>query len=474
MRTDCISPTLSQGSVGRRKVEARFDGGAISSDGGALLLSEVARRHGLWKAMAACFTDHRDARLIEHPLEHLLAQRVLGLALGYEDLNDHDRLRRDPLLAAAVGKQEPDGRARARERDRGKALAGSNTLNRLELTPDVSSTQARYKKVVCDFGAMDRLLIDMALSGQDEAPERIILDIDATDDLIHGKQEGRFFHGYYGNYCYLPLYIFWGDRPLLARLRTAEREPARGVVEELSRIVAAIRSQWPETRIWLRGDSGFAREPIMAWCETHGVDFILGLSRNARLEAAIEDELEVARARCEESGVAARVYKDFEYSTRETWSRERRVIGKAEHLPAKANPRFIVTSLGADAFDGSTLYEEHYCARGDMENRIKEQQLGLFADRTSAGTVRANQLRLYFSTFAYVLLAELRRVGLAGTDLAAAQATTIRERLLKIGARVRITVRRIWVSLSEAHPLRDIFSRAFNSIEEALPRLIPE
>ena len=471
MWTECNPGKLVFGRLGRRRVESAFDGGAISSDGGLLLLREIADRHGIFTAAASCFTDHRKSSLIEHRVEELIAQRVLGLACGYEDLNDHDALRHDPLFGVAVGKREPTGKNRRRVRDQGKSLASSSTLNRLELTPAHAGPGGRYQKIVCHFKAFDRLFLDMGLSIDDKPPTRIILDIDATDDIIHGNQEGRFYHGYYGHYCYLPLYVFWGDRPLLARLQTADKDPARDAVKELKPIIEAIRSQWPEVDIWLRGDSGFARDALMSWCEKHHVHYLFGLARNRRLEKAIVQEQAQAKRIQVETGAPARRFKDFEYRTLTSWSRARRVVGKAEQLEGKANPRFVVTSLPPHQVEAEELYQTHYCERGEMENRIKEQQLDLFADRTSTKQQRSNQIRLWFSTLAYVLLAELRRVGLHNTALQNARVGTIRTRLLKIGARIRVSVRRVRVSLSSCHPLAELFATAWKNIEAGLPRI---
>jgi hypothetical protein len=372
--------------------------------------------------------------------------------LGYEDLNDHDVLRKDSVLALLVGKQDLTGEERVREQDRGHPLAGSSTLNRLELSTPANAPQDRYKKIAADPAALDRLLIDVFLESRRKPPRQIWLDLDATDDPLHGRQEGRFFHGYYRCYCYLPLYIFCGEHLLCARLRPSNQDAAAGSVEELERIVAQIRKRWPKTRIMIRGDAGFCREAIMAWCEANQVHYVLGLARNQRLQRALGKEMEAARAAHERTGKPARRFRDFRYRTRKSWSRERRVVGKAEYLPNKANPRFVVTNLSPRQASAKRLYEKLYCARGDMENRIKEQQLGLFADRTSSATMRANQLRLYFSSFAYVLMQGLRRLGLTGTAYAKAQCTTIRLKLLKIGARIRITVRKVWLSFSEAYP----------------------
>ena len=452
MPTECKPEQLEFHALGRRDVIGRFDGGRITSDGGGLLLREVDKRLGLLDRLAACFTDYRNPNAIEHSVSALVAQRVYGLALGYEDLNDHDVLRKDSVLALLVGKQDLTGEARVREQDRGNPLAASNTLNRLELsTPEAAPTD-RYKKIAADPDALDHLLVDVFVESHRKPPREIWLDLDATDDPLHGHQEGRFFHGYYRCYCYLPLYIFCGEHLLCARLRPSKQDASAGSVEELERIVGQIRARWPKTRIVIRGDAGFCREAIMAWCEANNVRYVLGLARNKRLQRALGKEMEAARAAHERSGKPARRFRDFRYRTRKSWSRERRVIGKAEYLPNKANPRFVVTDLSPREASAKRLYEGLYCARGDMENRIKEQQLGLFADRTSTATMRANQLRLYFSSFAYVLLHGLRRLGLADTVHARAQSTTIRVKLLKIGARIRITVRKVWLSFSEAYP----------------------
>jgi hypothetical protein len=466
--TECSTSQIEFEGLGTRRVTGAFDGGRITSDGGVLLIREVAERGSLLRRFASCFTDHRDADLIEHTVESLISQRVYGLACGYEDLNDHDTLRDDPLLAAASGKADPLGEDRIRERDRGHALAGKSTLNRLELTPSDADASSRYKKIVYHPDRIEAFFVDAYLDAHAQPPDRIILDLDATDDPLYGRQEGRFFHGYYRCYCYLPLYVTCGDFVLASKLRTSDRDGASGAVEEVERIVEHIRSRWPMVKITVRGDSGFAREELMAWCETHSVDYILGLAKNTRLIAEIAAELEAVKAQSEASGTAVRTFKDFRYQTRDSWSRERRVVGKAEHIPGKSNPRFVVTSLSAEAIDARTLYEDEYCARGEMENRIKEQ-MELFADRTSTATMRANQLRLWFSALAYVLMNEVRRVGLAGTKMAQAQCSTIRTRLLKIGALVRVSVRRVLVSFSSAFPLQDLFAAAIRNIRAAYP-----
>ena len=380
----------------------------------------------------------------------MVMQRVVGIALGYEDLNDHDELRHDPVLAVLAGKLE------ARRSDCAP-LAGKSTLNRLELS---RNEPTRYHKVSHDAAKIETLLVDVFLEAHSHAPGQIILDLDATDDPLHGEQEGRFFHGYYDCYCYLPLYIFCGRHLLAAKLRRSNIDGSAGAVEEAARIVAQLRRRWPRVRILLRGDSGFARETLMAWCEANRVDFLFGMARNERLEAAIKDELTMAAAQSIRAGKSARRFKDFTYSTLDSWSRSRRVIGKAEVTGGDANPRFVVTSLKPVEVGGQHLYEKIYCARGDMENRIKECRLDLFADRTSTATMRANQLRLWFASMAYVLLCALRRIGLAYTQFAEATCGTIRLKLLKLGALVRISVRRIKLAMASACPYQNEFSLA--------------
>jgi hypothetical protein len=425
-----------------RRVEACFDGGSISSDGGALLLGASDRALRLVERFAGCFQDHRRPELIEHKVRTLVGQRVFGQALGYEDLNDHDVLRHDPVLAVLVGKLA------ARRRSCAPA-AGKSTLNRLELS---RPEPTRYHKISHDPAAIETLFVDFFLEAHERAPEEIVLDLDATDDPIHGEQEGRFFHGYYGGYCYLPLYIFCGRHLLVAKLRPANIDAAAGSLEEVSRIVARIRSRWPEVRIVLRADSGFAREALMAWCEANHVDYLFGLARNERLAAEIEAELAEAATESGASGAPARRFKDFMWTTRRSWSCRRRVVGKAEWTQGEANPRFVVTSLDARHADARTLYEDLYCARGEMENRIKECQLDLFADRTSTATMKANQLRLWFASMAYVLIEGLRRTGLHTTKLANATCGSIRLKLFKIGALVSISVRRVKIAITSRHP----------------------
>jgi Transposase DDE domain group 1 len=471
--TECNPTEVQLHPVGARDLVARFDGGNITSDAGGILLRELELKTGIIRQFAECFTDYRDAELIEHSVYDLLAQRVYGIALGYEDQNDHDDLRRDPLMAVLVGKADPTGNDRVRARDKGNALAGKSTLNRLELTPAGASEDSRYKKIVASCASIEQVFVKLFLQAHPKPPKRIVLDLDSTNDPVHGDQLGRFFHGYYKEYCFLPLYIFCGEHLLCAALRPADIDASAGALGHLQRIVAAIRAQWPEVKIVVRADSGFCRDHIMNWCEREHVDFLFGLPQNKRLLRIIGLEMHQAKQLSETTGQAARVFKDFTYKTHKTWSRTRRVVGKAEHLTGKANPRFVVTSLSPEEFDAVTLYEKEYCARGEMENRIKEQQLYLFADRTSADTMRANQLRLWLSSIAYTLLATLRQKALAGTEMASARCDTIRLKLLKIGAQVRVTVRKVWLSLSEAYPLRELFERVMANICRlpALPML---
>jgi len=469
MKTHCNQKAFPFQTENSRDIVAHFNGGNISSDSGGLLLKQTEQLTGIIAQFADCFTDHRDHDLSEFTVKELIAQRIYALALGYEDLNDHDELRNDPLLAVLVGKEDPTGKNRLRQRDKGKPLAGKSTLNRLELTPARANKRSRYKKITVNHHAVDIFFTDVFLQSYDKPPSIIVLDLDATDDLVHGHQLGRFFHGYYKNYCFLPLYIFCGDHLLCARLRPADIDASAGSVKELERIVSQIRSKWPDVRIIIRADSGFCREHIMFWCEINNVDYILGLAKNNRLKNEIAQELEQAKELYEQTSQASRLYKDFEYQTLESWSKARRVVGKAEYLQKGQNPRFVVTSLSADEFDAKTLYEEQYCARGDMENRIKEQQLCLFADRTSAATMRANQLRLWLSSVAYTLMNALRRLGLKGTKLAKARCDTIRLKLLKIGAQIKVTVRKVWVSLSESYPYQQLFKQVYENLRRLCP-----
>jgi hypothetical protein len=451
--------------VERRVVKAEFDGGHITSDAGVLSLREVDKKFGLCRRFAEGFTDHRNPDLIEHSVGELVRSRVMAMALGYEDLNDHDDLARDPLLALAAGKVDVEGKNRKRQRDRGRPLASKSTLNRLELTPSQLDPNNRYWKIVHEPAKLEDFFVTVFLESFAHPPDEIILDFDATDDPLHGEQEGRFFHGYYKDYCYLPLYVFCQDRLLVAKLRTSDRDAGDGAVEELARLVKRIRKKWRKTRIVVRADSGFTRENLMKWCEKHTVYYLLGLAKNQRLMKKLGKELVQAKELYEQTGHAARVFTQFSHSTRKSWSRIRRVIGKAEHLAKGPNPRFIVTNLPEEYAEPRKLYEKVYCQRGEMENRIKEQQLDLFADRTSTRAMRSNQLRLWFSSLAYVLVSTLRRVGLRGTRLAKATCGTIRVKLFKIGALIKISVRRIVVHLASACPYQDVFRQMWQNLQ---------
>jgi hypothetical protein len=405
--TECTQSSLGFEACGKREIVVRFDGGTISSDGGAFLLRQTDQRLNLLPRLAACFLDGRNQEQVEHSIQEMLSQRIYGLALGYEDINDHEQLRKDPVFGILAGRNELE-----------QPLAGKSTLNRMELG---TGAKDRYKKITFWKEAIDELLVQVFLESYPQAPEQIILDVDTTDLPLHGKQEGRFFHGYYDSYCYLPLYIFCGEHVLCARLREANHDASFGSVEEIQRIVKQIRDAWPEVRIILRGDSGFCRNQLMSWCEGHGVDFVLGLARNQRLRKIIGAQMQAATQQWNKTGQPARIFGEFDYRTKKTkkggWDRERRVVAKAEHIDGKENPRFVVTSLTSEQWAAQALYEDLYCARGDMENRIKEQ-FCLFADRVSAETIRANQMRLYLSAMAYVLVYGLRRLGLKATELA--------------------------------------------------------
>jgi hypothetical protein len=460
MQTECSADLFGFARVEGRAIVAGFDGGKMTSDAGALLLEATDRAIGLVKRFAECFTDRRAPDLIEHEVKTLVGQRVFALALGYEDLVDHDELRHDPTMAVLAGKLA------ARRKDCAP-LAGKSTLNRLELG---GPEPTRYHRIAWDGAKIEALFVDLFVDAHQHPPQQIILDLDATDDPLHGHQEGRFFHGYYDGYCYLPLYIFCGPHLLAAKLRRADIDAAAGAVEETARIVAQIRARWPQVGIVLRADSGFAREALMSWCEANGVDYLFGLAKNKRLVAEITAELAAAEEDSKATGQPARRFKEFSWSTRDSWSRQRRVIAKAEWTGGAANPRFVVTSLSQEEAAPQRLYEELYCARGDMENRIKECQLDLFADRTSAATMRANQLRLWFASMAYVLLCALRRIALQQTQFAKATCGTIRLKLLKIGALVRTSVRRIKFAMASGCPYQRDFARAHAQLINAAPR----
>ncbi len=466
MGTECNAGQLTFAGLGRRSVVGAFDGGEIASDGGALALRELEGRTGILRRLSGCFVDHRNPLRVEHDVETLVKQRVYGICLGYEDLNDHDALRRDRLMALLCDCADVVGAGRRRAADRGMPLAGKSTLNRLELSVLERAPADRYKRIVADTAAMDALLLELFVEAHGTPPAEIVLDLDATDDPLHGDQEGRFFHGHYDCYCYLPLYVFCGGHLLCARLREASHGDAAGVLGEVRRIVTHIRAHWPDTRIVVRGDGGFCREELMAWCEASGLAYVLGLPKNDVLTGMVAATLYETRVMAEMTGETTRRYDELRYAAG-SWSRARRVVARVEHSPKGPNPRFVVSNIAA--LSERALYEDLYCARGDMENRIKEQQLDLFADRTSAATMRANQLRLLLHSFAYVMLQTLRRVGLAGTRLAKAQCGTIRDRLLKVGVRVRISVRRVKLSFSEAWPRAALLRQVLGNLHALSP-----
>jgi hypothetical protein len=451
--TECNQSDFGFGECGRREIVARFDGGTISSDGGAFLLRQTDKRLNLLPRLAECFLDGRFQKQVEHSVLEMLSQRIYGLALGYEDINDHEQLRHDPVFGILAGRADLD-----------QPLAGKSTLNRLELGSDKPD---RYKKITLSTDALDELLVKIFIEAYQQAPEQIILDIDTTDLPLHGHQEGRFFHGYYDCYCYLPLYIFCGEHVLCARWREANHDAALGSKQEIEKIVTQIRTAWPAVKIILRGDSGFCRNELMSWCESQGVNFVFGMARNQKLRKIIGAQMHEATQQWKQTGKPARVFTEFKYQTKKTkkggWERARRVVAKAEQLDGKENPRFVVTSLTSEQCPTKVLYEELYCARGDMENRIKEQ-FSLFADRTSAETMCANQLRLYLSTMAYLLVSGLRRLGLKATALADAQVSTIRTKLLKIGAQIRVTVRKVWVSMASGYPWQDLYQQVWMNL----------
>jgi hypothetical protein len=451
--TECTQSSFGFKACGKREIVARFDGGTISSDGGAFLLRQTDQRLNLLSRLAVCFLDGRNQEQVEHSILEMLSQRIYGLALGYEDINDHEQLRTDPVFGILAGRKELE-----------EPLAGKSTLNRMELG---TGTKDRYKKITFWKDAIDELLVKVFLESHQKAPDEITLDVDTTDLPLHGKQEGRFFHGYYDSYCYLPLYIFCGEHILCARLREANHDASYGSLQEIGRIVTQIRAAWPDVKIILRGDSGFCRNELMSWCENHRVDFVFGLARNQRLRKIIGAQMHQATQQWNETGKPARVFTEFAYKTRKTnkggWDRERRVAAKAEHIDGKENPRFVVTSLTKERWEAQALYEKLYCGRGDMENRIKEQ-FSLFADRVSVETMRGNQMRLYLSAMAYVLVSGLRRLGLKATELAEAQVSTIRTKLLKIGAQIRVTARKVWVSMASSYPWQDLYQQVWANL----------
>ena len=451
--TECNQSSFGFEASGRREIVVRFDGGTISSDGGAFLLRQTDKRLNLLSRLSECFLDGRNQNLVEHTIQEMLSQRVYGLALGYEDINDHEQLRKDPVFSILAGREALE-----------EPLAGKSTLNRMELGTGIAD---RYKKITYWRDSIDELMVKVFIEAHQSTPGEIVLDVDTTDLPLHGKQEGRFFHGYYDNYCYLPLYVFCGDHVLCSRLREANHDASFGCLTEIRRIVAQIRAAWPEVKIVLRGDSGFCRNELMSWCESNAVDYVFGMARNQRLRKIIGPQMHEATQLWSRTGKPARVFTEFEYRTKKTkksgWDCARRVVAKAEHIDGKENPRFVVTSLTPEQWAAQTLYEQLYCERGDMENRIKEQ-FSLFADRVSTETIRANQMRLYQSAMAYILVSGLRRLGLKTTELAQAQVSTIRTKLLKIGAQIRVTARKVWVSMASSYPWQDLYQQVWTNL----------
>jgi len=449
--------------LGSRQVVADFSGGTLSSDGGVLLLRQADDHLGLTYALAQCFGDEREQVFVDHSVRQLLKQRIYGDALGYEDVNDHAQLRRDPLLAAACDKTDPLGEDRFNPKHRGRALAGPSTLNRLELS---NNRDTRCHKLPHDPAKIETCLLQIGVRCLPKRALEIVIDLDAMGHLVHGGQEGRHFSAYYDGDCYLPLYALAGNIPLWAQLRTSDQDAASGVVPALEKMVTAIRQRCSNARIIVRGDSGFCREEIMTWCEgQRQVYYCLGLAKNSVLIENLGAALADARRRYCLSGATARVFAEFEYQTQKTWSRSRRVIGKAEVSVLGDNPRFVATNLPARGFKGedrerflaARLYEEVYCARGEMENQLKQQTLDLHADRLSTHYLASNQLRLWLATFAYLLLERVRTLGLAGTDLVRATAGSVRLKMLKVAAQVRVSVRRVYVQLNTAYPWQEVF-----------------
>ena len=486
--TDCIPEQFNFGKVKGRNVIANFKGGTLTSDGGLVLVAELDKKRQITARFAECFTDYRRQGYVEHSVTDLVAQRVYGLIQGYEDLNDHDKLRADPVFAIALGKL-------SHTESKTVLLAGKSTLNRLEYCPEtvIDQTDSRYHRISHNPKRIEKLLVELFLESYRQPPRSIVLDLDVTDDQVHGSQEQTFFNTYYGGICYAPLYIFCGHHLLAAKLRPSNVDPASGALEELQRVIGLIREQWTQTQILIRGDSAYSRDEIMSWCEAQtGVDYVFGLATNNQLRMRADDVIKKAIADYEqrlspatsfleqlfqpeedltvvEEIVPGSVwYRSLCYKTQASWSRSRRVVTKVAYDSQGLKMRFVVTSLKASKIPPAKLYTEKYCPRGEMENRIKEQQLELFSDRTSTHTFEGNQLRLWFSAIAYVLMQAFRASCLARTPLATATVGTIRILLLKLGARVLSSVRRVLISISSSCPYQDIFAIAYQRIQ-ALP-----
>jgi hypothetical protein len=472
--TDCTDQPLLFQDLGRRKVVADFSGGSLSGDGGVLLLRQADQLLGVSQGLAQCFRDRRDARWVEHALDGLLRQRLFGEALGYEDVNDHDLLRRDPLLAVACEKRDPLGQDRVRRGEAGRALAGASTLNRLELS---NNKQTRYHKLEHDPARVEALVLKLGVRCVPKEAEEIVLDLDAMGHVLHGQQEGAHFNRYYDDYCYLPLYIFVGPVPLWAQVRTSDQDPIAGVVPALEKVVKALRARCPGARLIVRGDANFCREEVLSWCENQRVYYVLGFARNSALIGHLAPALAEARAaHCLCGGATVRRFTEFSYQTCRSWSRARRVIGKAEINAQGQDARFVVTNLPEQGLAGEAesrrfapqrLYEETYCARGEMENVLKQQVLDLKADRLSTHYLASNQLRLWLATLAYLLLDRVRTIGCRETELARATAGSIRLKLLKVAAVVRVSVRRVYVQLSSAYAFQDLFRVCHGRLSQA-------
>ncbi|HAA32711.1 MAG TPA: IS1380 family transposase [Cyanobacteria bacterium UBA8553] len=483
--TDCIPEQFKFGRVKSRQVIVNFQGGTVTSDAGLTLIADLDQRLKITSRLAACFQDHRQANRVEHSVKSLVAQRVYGLVQGYEDLNDHEQLRHEPMFALAVGKLMGDG-------IKPVVLAGKSTLNRLEHCPETVTNrgESRYHRIGHNTADIEKLFVEWFLESYSKPPSTIVLDLDVTDDQVHGEQEGAYFNTYYDGVCYAPLYIFCGKHLLVAKLRPSNVDPADGALEQLKRVIELIRSRWPNVGILVRGDSAYAREEIMEWCESQvEVDYVFGLSKNSRLMTMTRETQRKARVSYEGTKQTVEsfletlfhpdeelkevenlvlpciLYRSLNYQTEKSWSRLRRVVSKVEYSHTGVKIRFVVTSIPTNKVPPGELYTQRYCPRGEMENRFKEQQLELFSDRTSTHTFEGNQLRLWFSSVAYVLMNALRESCLASTDLRCAQVGTIRAKLLKLGARLLVSVRRVLVSISSGCPYQDIFATAYQCLQ---------
>jgi len=470
MDTECTEEQIDFQPLGGRQVTGQFNGGRITSDAGVLQLRELEEQFGLIERLAECFEDHRNQEHVEHSLEELLRQRIFGLVLGYEDLNDHDSLRRDPAIAAACGKEEPDGRDRKQDEDKGNPLAASATLNRLELGTEQGGPEERYKRIEPDPTKIEEVLVEFWVEMLQrrygpKGPESLVLDADASDIQLHGMQEGRHYHAYYDGYCYLPLYVFEGEWIVGAMLRSSDCSAAGNSQAPLELIIDTLQDRFPETRIILRGDSDFSTPSMMQFCEQWDLDYVFGLRKNSRLTRRIEDKMQQAKRLAEQGDGTAKLFDDFNYATVESWEHKRRVVAKVEWSDGEPNPRYVVTSLGREESTPETVYCEDYCGRGEAENRIKELQQPLFGTRMSAGMMSVNQLRTYFSSIAYLFICLFRQVALEGTQWAGLQTDSIRQSFLKIGALVQISTRRVWLKMASGYPQQEAFGMVTEKIQ---------